>query len=91
MLKFNIRIAVIVLATALSEATYAAPPDKEAPQKAKPVRSALNDFYGSLSDEQKARFEAIGPQRTSQLKSLDVVHTTIHRRGVVDVGQVIRR
>jgi len=34
------------------------------------VRSALNDFYGSLSDEQKARFEAIGPKRTSQLESL---------------------
>jgi hypothetical protein len=31
------------------------------------VSSALNDFYGTLSDEQKARFEAIGPQRTSRL------------------------
>jgi hypothetical protein len=30
----------------------------------KTVRSALNDFYASLNDEQKARFEAIGPQRT---------------------------
>ena len=30
------------------------------------VQTALNDFYGSLSDEQKARFEAIGPQRMSQ-------------------------
>ncbi len=60
-------------------------------QAIKTVRSALNDFYGSLSDEQKARFEAIGPQRTSQLESLDVVHTTIRRHGVVNVGQVIRR
>ena len=32
------------------------------------VKSALNDFYGTLSDEQKARFEAIGPQHTSQLE-----------------------
>jgi hypothetical protein len=28
------------------------------------VRSALDDFYGTLSDEQKAQFEAIGPRRT---------------------------
>jgi hypothetical protein len=46
---------------------------------------------GMLSDEQKARFEAIGPQRTSQLESLDVVHTTVRRHGVDPVGQVIRR
>jgi hypothetical protein len=36
-------------------------------QAVKMVSSALNDFYGTLSDEQKARFEAIGPQRTSRL------------------------
>jgi hypothetical protein len=60
-------------------------------QAVKTVRSALNDFYGMLSDEQKARFEAIGPQRTSQLESLDVVHTTVRRHGVDPVGQVIRR
>ena len=41
-------------------------------QAVKMVRSALNDFYGTLSDEQKARFEAIGPQRTAQLESLEV-------------------
>jgi hypothetical protein len=35
----------------------------------KTVRSALNDFYASLNDEQKARFEAIGPQRTSKSMS----------------------
>jgi hypothetical protein len=28
------------------------------------VRSGLDGFYGALNDEQKARFEAIGPQRT---------------------------
>ena len=31
----------------------------------KSVRSALDDFYATLSDEQKAQFEAIGPRRTS--------------------------
>src|SRR3979411_3428472 len=30
-------------------------------QAVKLVRSALDDFYGTLSDEQKAQFEAIGP------------------------------
>ena len=33
-------------------------------QSVKSVRTALNDFYGKLSDEQKAKFEAIGPQLT---------------------------
>jgi hypothetical protein len=60
-------------------------------QAVKTVRSALTDFYGSLSDEQKARFEAIGPQRTSQLESLDVVHTNVRRHGINPVGQIIRR
>jgi len=31
----------------------------------KSVRAALEDFYGTLTDEQKAQFEAIGPRRTS--------------------------
>ena len=34
-------------------------------QAVKVVRSALDDFYGTLSDEQKAQFEAIGPRRTA--------------------------
>ena len=33
----------------------------------KSVGSALEDFYVTLSDEQKAQFEAIGPKRTSEL------------------------
>jgi hypothetical protein len=36
-------------------------------QAIKTVRSALDDFYGKLSDEQKAQFEAIGPRRTAAL------------------------
>jgi hypothetical protein len=34
-------------------------------QAVKTVRAALDDFYGKLSDEQKAQFEAIGPRRTA--------------------------
>jgi hypothetical protein len=29
------------------------------------VRPAIESFYGTLSDEQKAQFEAIGPKRTT--------------------------
>jgi len=39
-------------------------------QAVKLVRTALDDFYGTLSDEQKAqKFEAIGPQRTSSRRA----------------------
>jgi hypothetical protein len=31
----------------------------------KTVRTALDDFYGKLTDEQKAQFEAIGPRRSA--------------------------
>jgi hypothetical protein len=34
-------------------------------QAVKPVRAALEGFYATLSDEQKAQFEAIGRQRTA--------------------------
>ena len=60
-------------------------------QAVKMVSSALNDFYGTMSDEQKARFEAIGPQRTTQLESLEVTHTNVRRRGPPSAEQIIRR
>jgi hypothetical protein len=63
-------------------------------QAVKMVSTALNDFYGTLSDEQKARFEAIGPQRTTQAESLEVAPTTSGRRerhGIPSVERVIRR
>jgi hypothetical protein len=60
-------------------------------QAVKLVSSALNDFYATLSDEQKARFEAIGPQRTAQLESLEVTPTNARRRGPPNPEQVIRR
>lgn len=34
-------------------------------QAVKDVRAALESFYATLSDEQKAQFEAIGPQRSA--------------------------
>ena len=46
-------------------------------QAVKSVRSALEEFYGTLSDEQKAQFEAIGPQRMASSDQRD----TIQRRG----------
>jgi hypothetical protein len=30
------------------------------------VRTALNNLYNSLDDEQKAQFDAIGPQRAAR-------------------------
>ena len=47
-------------------------------QTVKLVRSALDDFYATLSDEQKAQFEAIGPRRTAPSDQPD---TRRHRRG----------
>ncbi len=62
------------------------------------VSSALNNLYGTLSDEQKARFEAIGPQRTSQFEALEVAPTEAppteaptYRRGIPGPEQIIRR
>jgi hypothetical protein len=34
-------------------------------QAVKLVRPALEDFYTTLNDEQKAQFESIGPRRTT--------------------------
>lgn len=36
-------------------------------QAVQTVRAALDDLYGKLTDEQKAQFEAIGPQRQASL------------------------
>jgi HPt (histidine-containing phosphotransfer) domain-containing protein len=47
-------------------------------QAVKLVRSALDDFYATLSDEQKLQFEAIGPQRRA---SSDRPDTSRRRRG----------
>ena len=34
-------------------------------QAVKDVRAALDNFYATLNDEQKAQFEAIGPRRSA--------------------------
>ena len=48
-------------------------------QAVKLVRSALDDFYGTLSDEQKAQFEAIGPQRTASSDQPDMMQRNSRR------------
>jgi hypothetical protein len=66
--------AADILKTACQDIDAATPPARLAAtakrldvmlQAIKPVRSALDSFYASLSDEQKAQFEAIGRQRTA--------------------------
>lgn len=58
------------------------------------VRPALDDFYGSLSDEQKAAFDAIGPQRagspTASVSDDGTPSGRHHRRHGVSVGRMIR-
>jgi hypothetical protein len=58
-------------------------------QAVKTVRTALDPFYASLSDEQKAAFDAIGPQRAG---SSDAALQGRHRHGrrVVSVERMIR-
>jgi hypothetical protein len=60
-------------------------------QAVKTVRSALDDFYGALNDEQKARFEAIGPQRTSQLDQPAAGQTRNRSRSNRGAESVIRQ
>jgi hypothetical protein len=65
-------------------------------QAVKTVHMALNRFYSELNDEQKAQFEALGPQRSSQADQLSdqdrprVRRTRSHRRSV-SVQGILRR
>lgn len=57
------------------------------------VRAALDSFYMSLSDDQKASFDAIGQQQTSELKEPGSVATRHYRRHVgriSRIGSIIR-
>jgi hypothetical protein len=67
----------------------------------KSVHAALNDFYGTLSDEQKAQFEAIGPDRSGGQQQADNADTDEqptkpaprrrhHRHGIHGVDSVLR-
>jgi hypothetical protein len=53
-------------------------------QAVKTVHAALDDFYGKLSDEQKAQFEAIGPDRSvlSNQPTTARTHVRRHRAGI---------
>jgi hypothetical protein len=55
------------------------------------VRAELDDFYGKLSDEQKAQFEAIGPRRTALFLSSQPAYAQAPvRRHHISVGGLIR-
>jgi LTXXQ motif family protein len=61
-------------------------------QAVKTVRSGLDGFYGALNDEQKARFEAIGPQRTVEPDQPRVQQTHYRGRSIEGgVDNLIRR
>jgi hypothetical protein len=54
------------------------------------VRTALDDFYGKLTDEQKAQFEAIGPGRAGLSRQSDAAPTPHRRRHHAGFGGIIR-
>jgi len=54
------------------------------------VRTALDDFYGKLTDEQKAQFEAIGPGRAGLSRQSDAAPTHSRRRHHAGFGGIIR-
>jgi len=58
-------------------------------QAVKTVYAALDDFYGRLTDEQKAQFEAIGQGRAA-LSSQAAAPTHHRRRHHAGVGGIIR-
>jgi Spy/CpxP family protein refolding chaperone len=58
-------------------------------QAVKTVRAALDDFYGRLSDEQKAQFEAIGPRRSASSDQPSAPRSHF-RRHHANVGGLIR-
>ena len=65
-------------------------------QAVKTVRPALDDFYGKLTDEQKAQFEAIGPGRTTTASTESgaseptTAPTHHHHRHHAGIGGIIR-
>jgi hypothetical protein len=65
-------------------------------QAIKTVRTALDDFYGKLTDEQKAQFEAIGPGRSASASSSSEAGEQTaapphhHRRHHASIAGIIR-
>ena len=66
-------------------------------QAVKTVHAALDTFYSGLNDEQKARFEALGPQRTAQADASNdqdqprVRRSHYRRQGGVNIYSILRR
>jgi hypothetical protein len=60
-------------------------------QAVKTVRTALDDFYGKLSDEQKAQFEAIGPNRTAASDQPADVQGHSRHRHHASIPGIVRR
>jgi LTXXQ motif family protein len=58
-------------------------------QAVKTVHTALDDFYGQLTDEQKAQFEAIGPRRS--MSDQPATAQTHYRRHHASIGGIVRR
>ena len=58
-------------------------------QAVKTVHTALDDFYGQLTDEQKAQFEAIGPLRTTS--GQPATAQSHYHRHHVGIGGIVRR
>jgi LTXXQ motif family protein len=56
----------------------------------KTVRTALNDFYGKLSDEQKAQFEAIGQRQAASSEQSGTTPSHRHRHHA-SIGAMVRR
>ena len=58
-------------------------------QAVKTVRVALDRFYATLSDEQKAQFEAIGPRRTASADQPTFASRhSRHRHGITVAGLI---
>jgi hypothetical protein len=60
-------------------------------QAVKTEIAPLNDFYGMLDDEQKARFDAISPPQTSQGEQQKAKPAIAHHRHFVSIGYFFRR
>ena len=69
----------------------------------KTVREAVDKLYGQLTDEQKARFETIGPKRTAETDASSAststaynagppaVHKSRHSRRGLNIYRVLRQ
>jgi hypothetical protein len=59
-------------------------------QAVKTVRTAVDDLYRKLTDEQKAQFEAIGPGRMTESEQ-PATAPSHYRRQHASIGGIVRR